>query len=442
MIDSDSLSVAARARQRITRRLLPYLLLLFIVAFLDRTNLAVAKIKMQGDLGLTEAVMGAGAGIFFLGYFLLEIPGTLIVERWSARKWIARIMVSWGIVASLMGLIGLPIFTFLHVETQFNSLRFILGLAEAGFFPGVIVYLSHWFLYEDRAKTKSLFLIGIPLATIISTPLSQVIMHNVDWLGYAGWRWVFILEGLPAVALGVVTWFYLTDRPQEAKWLPDDEKAWIVAELAREHQAKAEVGGAKIHHVLRNPTVWLLAGIYFFGITGMYGFTFFLPSILDRMKGMSVVVQTFVSVIPYCLGLVAILWNGWHSDKTGERRWHTAIPLLLASIAMGFGAFFAANMIMATVSLCLLGLTLYPYLPAFWTHPTARLTASSAALAVGMINSIGNLGGYLGPMMVGKLKTSSGNYQSGLFFLASCILVAGLLSIGLTQRKPEPGERR
>ena len=213
------MSVGDRARSRITKRLLPFLLLLFLLAFLDRTNIAVAGLKMKGDLGFTDAILGTGAGIFFLGYFLLEIPGTLIVERWSARKWIARIMVSWGIIASLMGFIGLPIFQFLHAEAQFNSLRFILGLAEAGFFPGVIVYLSHWFLYEDRAKTKSLFLIGIPLATVISTPLSQWIMHSVTWSNLAGWRWVFILEGLPAILVGVVTWFYLTDRPIRTKLL-------------------------------------------------------------------------------------------------------------------------------------------------------------------------------------------------------------------------------
>ncbi len=427
-------SVGDRARNRITRRLLPFLLLLFLLAFLDRTNIAVAGLKMKGDLGFTDAILGTGAGIFFLGYFLLEIPGTLIVERWSARKWIARIMVSWGIIASLMGFIGQPIFQFLHAEQQFNSLRFILGLAEAGFFPGVIVYLSHWFLYEDRAKTKSFFLIGIPLATIISTPLSQWIMHTVDWAGLAGWRWVFILEGLPAIVIGVVTWFYLTDRPEQAKWLPEDEKAWIVAELDKEHKAKVAVGGSSIVQGLKNPQVWLLAAIYFFGITGMYGFTFFLPAVVERFKGTSVVAQTFISTMPYVLGLIAILVNGAHSDRTGERRWHTAIPLLLASVAMSCAAYFANNTVLAATFLCLLGVTLYAYLPAFWTHPTARLTASSAAFAIGLINSVGNLGGFVGPKIVGELKTRSGDFQSGLWFLAACIFIAGLLSILLTQK--------
>ena len=303
-------TVGDRARQRITRRLLPYLLVLFLLAFLDRTNVAIAAVDMRKDLGFTDAVIGNGAGIFFLGYFLLEIPGTLIVERWSARKWIARIMVSWGIIAAMMGFIGLPIFKSLHLETQFNSLRFMLGLAEAGFFPGVIVYLSHWFRYEDRAKTKSLFLIGIPLATIISTPLSQAIMHNIRWMELAGWRWVFILEGIPAVIMGVVTWFYLTDRPEEAAWLPNDEKAWIVAQMKSEHDAKAAHGGDRIGGALLNSQVWLLSGIYLFAVTGMYGLTFFLPSIVDRMKGTSLLVQTGISTMPYVLGLIAILMNG------------------------------------------------------------------------------------------------------------------------------------
>ena len=343
-------------------------------------------------------------------------------------------MVTWGIIASFMGFIGLPIFGFLEPKSQFYSLRFILGLAEAGFFPGVIVYLSHWFLYADRAKTKSLFLIGIPMASIISNPLSTWIMNNVKWAQMAGWRWVFILEGIPAVLIGIVTWYFLTDRPEQAKWLSEDEKAWLVAEIEKEHQAKVKTGGDSIVASLKSPQVWLLAAIYFFGITGMYGFTFFLPAVADKMKDVSSGWQVVIITLPYILGLIAMIVNGAHSDRTGERRWHTAIPLLLASVAMALAGFFANSPILAATCLCLLGVTLYAYLPAFWTHPTARLTASSAAFAIGLINSVGNLGGYVGPMFVGKLKTDSGNYQSGLYFLAGCILIAGLLSTMLTQK--------
>lgn len=405
--------------------MIPFLLVLFFLAFLDRTNVSIAALGMKKDLGFSEEVIGTGAGVFFLGYFLLEIPGTLIVERWSARKWIARIMVSWGVIATLMGFIGRPIFSAFGLEQQFYGLRFVLGLAEAGFFPGVIVYLSHWFRAEDRAKTKSLFLIGIPLATIISTPLSQFILHALDW------RWVFILEGVPSVVMGVVTWFFLTDRPSEASWLGDEERAWIVGELEAEKAAKVSIGGDQIRAALRSPQVWLLALIYLFAVTGMYGFTFFLPSIVDRMKDTSVVVQTLIAMAPYVLGLGAMLWNGAHSDQTGERRWHTALPLLLASGAMGLAGVFSSSTVLATVFMCLLGLTLYAYLPAFWTHPTSTLTASSAAFAVGLINSVGNLGGYFGPKVVGVLKTRSGTFESGLWFLAGCILMAGVLAVFL-----------
>lgn len=428
--------VGIRARSRISRRLMPFLLILFLLAFIDRANIAVAAKGMRTELGFSDNVIGTGAGIFFLGYFLLEIPGTLIVERWSARKWIARIMVSWGIIASLMGLIGLPLMGTMDPKSQFYGLRFILGLAEAGFFPGVIVYLSHWFRYEDRGRTKSFFLIGIPLATIISTPLSEWIMANIHWMNWQGWRWVFVLEGIPSVIMGLITWFYLTDRPEQAKWLPEDEKQWIVEELAKEKKQKMELGGATILSALKNPSVWLLCGIYLFAVTGMYGFTFFLPSITERMKDASSVIRTLIATLPYVFGLVAILLNGWHSDKTLERRWHTAIPLLLAAVSMGLAASYSGVTYLAATFMCLLGLTLYAYIPVFWTHPTARLTASSAAFAIGLINSVGNLGGFFGPKVVGYLKDQSGDYASGLWFLSGCILVAGLLSIGLTTTQP------
>lgn len=428
-------SVADRARRRITWRLLPFLLLLYFLAYIDRTNVSIAKLQMTTELGFTETIIGFGAGIFFIGYFLLEIPGTLIVERWSARKWIARIMISWGIIAALMGLIGLPLFDFISTKQQFYWLRFILGLAEAGFFPGIVVYLSHWFRYTDRARAKSFFMIGIPVATIIGVPLSRWIMETVNWYGLAGWRWVFILEGIPSVLLGLVTLFYLTDWPHEAKWLPEDEKQWLMGELEKEKRAKHADAedhlGTALKQGLGHPKVILLAAIYFFVVSGYYGLTFFLPSITALMKGTSIVTQTIVTMLPYIFGFFAMLWVAASSDRTGERRWHTAVPILLGSVGMLLSILSGDNVALAVTFFCLAGIGVHAYLPVFWTWPTAYLTTSAAAAAVGLINSVGNLGGFFGPYIVGFLKDSTGSFVAGMSYLVVSILLAGLLAVRL-----------
>ena len=467
-------TVAERARKRITWRLMPFLLLLYFLAYIDRTNVGVAALNMkkalgEGGLGFDDAVIGIGAGIFFIGYFLLEIPGTLIVEKWSARKWIARIMISWGIVASLMGLIGTPYLNFLcavdwcaifrPVTTalgwltsligvkppemtncscevkQFYFLRFILGVAEAGFFPGIIVYLSHWFRYEDRAKAKSQFMIGLPIATIIGLPLSQWIMHKIHWGGVDGWRWVYILEGIPSVILGFVVLYFLTDWPHEAKWLPEEEKQWISGELERERREKQTGGKMSLWKetrlALRKKETILLAAIYICIVIGYYGLTFFIPSITARMEGRSVVEQTMIGMLPYICGLFVMLWNAKHSDQTGERRWHTVWPLLLGAVSMGLLILSGDNLILTMVFLCLVGIGVHAYLPVFWTWPTAFMTSAMAAAAVGLINSVGNLGGYFGPQVVGQMKKESGSYTPGLKFLAISIFLSGLLAMFL-----------
>ncbi len=465
-------AVADRARKRITWRLMPFLLLLYFLAYIDRTNVGVAALQMkkslgEGGLGFDDAVIGIGAGIFFIGYFLLEIPGTLIVEKWSARKWIARIMISWGIVAALMGLIGTPWLEFLCVVDwcavfrpvtamlgtitslmgvnppnmqncscevkQFYFLRFLLGIAEAGFFPGIIVYLSHWFRYSDRAKAKSQFMIGLPVATIIGLPLSQWIMTRVHWNGMTGWRWVYVLEGIPSVIIGFVTLSYLTDKPEQAKWLPADEKKWIVDELESERRAKQ--GAEKlslwqeIRLALSKKETILLALIYLSVVIGYYGLTFFIPAITDRMQGRSQAEKTIIGMLPYICGLFTMLWNAKHSDQTGERRFHTVWPLLLGAAAMGGCILAGDNLPFVIISLCLVGIGVHAYLPVFWTWPSAFMTAATAATAVGVINSVGNLGGYFGPQVVGQMKQQSGSYVPGLGFLAVCILISGLLAM-------------
>lgn len=433
-------AVAERARRRITRRLMPYLLLLYLIAYIDRTNVNVAKLQMQGDLDFTDAVIGFGAGIFFLGYFLLEIPGTLIVERWSARKWISQIMIAWGIVATLMGFIGMPFLNFISPTQQFYSLRFVLGLAEAGFFPGVIVYLSHWFRYEDRGKAKARFMIGIPISTVIGVPLSRVILENINWFGLEGWRWVYILEGFPAIIFGFVTLFYLTDRPHEAKWLPADEKAWIVDELAREKEQKVAAGRGHLWEGFKHPQIRLLVFIYLFAVTGNYGLTFFIPSITENMKGMSIVWRTLVTTLPYICCTIAILLTGRSSDRKRERRWHTALPIFAMSVGMGLSVLTADYIALSICALCMAGLAPAAW-PSFWSLPTAFLTGSAAATAVGLINSVGNLGGFVGPFAVGYLKTRTGGFAAGMWFLAGCALTGGLLA---TRIKPpqSPQEKR
>ncbi|MEP7274457.1 MAG: MFS transporter [Acidobacteriota bacterium] len=435
-LTSDVEALADRTRRRVTKRLMPYLLLLYLIAYIDRTNVSVAKLQMQGELGFTDAVIGFGAGIFFLGYFILEIPGTLIVERWSARKWIARIMISWGLVASLMGFIGMPFLDFATPTQQFYGLRFILGLAEAGFFPGVIIYLSHWFRYEDRGKAKARFMIGIPIATVIGVPLSRFILENLTWYGLAGWRWVYILEGIPAFVFGIVTLFYLTDRPQDAKWLPDDEKQWLVSELEKEKAQKIAAGHVSMWSALKHPQILLLVTIYFFAVTGNYGLTFFLPSITENLKGMSIVWRTFVTTLPYVTCTVAILFSGRSSDRMQERRWHTAIPILVTALGMGMSVVLRDYVALTITALCFAGLAPAAW-PSFWSLPSAFLTGSAAAAAVGLINSVGNLGGFIGPYAVGFLKDRTGSYDAGMWFLAICSLIAGLLAFLIKQPRPK-----
>lgn len=441
-IDTGLSSVAQRARSRITKRLLPYLLLLYFLAYIDRTNVGIAKLQMTKELGFTDAVIGLGAGIFFISYFILEIPGTLIVERWSARKWIARIMISWGIIASMMGFIGLPQFNFISPKWQFYGLRFLLGLAEAGFFPGIVVYLSHWFRYTDRGKAKSFFMVGLPIATIVGVPLSRWILESVNWNGWSGWRWVFILEGIPSIIAGLITIYYLTDWPHEAKWLPEDEKEWIIGELEREKREKSthvdDDLSTAVKVGLRHPKILLLCAIYFFVVTGYYGLTFFLPSITSLMKGTSIRTQTIITMLPYVCGFFAMLWCGASSDRRVERRWHTAVPILLGAVGMALSILSGDNLALVVTFFCIAGAGVHAYLPILWTWPTAYLTASAAAAAVGLINSIGNLGGFVGPYVVGYLKDSTGNFKAAMWFLVGCILISGLLATRL--KLPEKSE--
>ena len=426
----NQLGVADLARRRITRRILPYLFILYIVAYLDRNNLSYAALEMNRDLRFSPEVYGFGAGIFFAGYVLLEIPGTILVERWSARAWFARIMISWGIIAVLTG--------FVHTATQFYWVRVLLGAAEAGFFPGIVVYLSHWFRYADRAKAFALFMAAQPISNMIGAPISGLLL-GINWLGLPGWRWLFILEGIPAVILGVVTLVYLTDWPHQARWLPDAERQWITTELEEERRVRQEAHPYGVWQTLGQRRVVLLIVAYFFIAASVYGFTFWVPTIVKNLSGFSNLAVSLLSALPYCVGLGGILFVGWSSDRTGERRWHTAFPMVVAGIGLAL-AVVSQNVPLMMISMFSLAAAgMYGYIPAFWSLPSSFLTGTVAAVSIGLINSIGNLGGFAGPYIVGYLNRTTHSFSAGVICLSlSAVLAAGLvlsLSMGRQQER-------
>jgi ACS family tartrate transporter-like MFS transporter len=422
----DPNPIAARCRSRVMWRLMPFLFVLYVVAYLDRVNVGFAALQMKGDLGFTDDIIGLGAGIFFIGYVALEIPGSILCEKWTARGWLARIMVSWGLLAMLTG--------FIHTRNHFYLIRSLLGAAEAGFFPGIIVYLSHWFRYQDRAKAVAFLMAGISVSNIIGSPLSGWLMKHT-WLGLAGWRWMFIIEGAPAVILGIVTLFYLTDWPHQAKWLPEDERQWLIEELEKEKQAKEAKHSLGILQAFRHREVIRLTMAYFFMVTAVYGLNFWLPSIVKKLSGSSIMNVSLIAALPYCVGLVSILLMGWHSDKTKERRWHTALAMMTTSLGLLLSVVAANYAVLAVSMFCLAAAGTAGYLPGFWSLPTSFLTGTAAAAAIGLINSFGNLGGFVGPYVVGYLSKKTGSYFSGILYLSASALVASMLILSLRATK-------
>jgi ACS family tartrate transporter-like MFS transporter len=414
--------VAERARRRVNRRLMPFILLLFIVSYLDRVNVGSAGLQMTKELGFSDSVFGLGGGIFFVGYFLLEVPGGILAELWSARKWLARILISWGFLASLTGLI--------QTAPQFYTIRFFLGVAEAGFVPGVLVYLSHWYRPEDRGKAVALFFAGIPASQVIGGPLASILL-KMHWLGLGGWRWLLLLEGLPALVLGVVTLFYLTEHPHDAKWLPSDERDWLVGELKKEQAAKPAhaPGWIPALRALRNPHVWLLSATLFLGLNATYGVSLWLPKMVQRLSSLDASTVSLIATIPSLCSLPAMLLVAWHSDKTGERVWHTSIPRLLSAAALA-ACFFTTSRGMMAASVVMLSVATIGFYSAhggFWPLPNVFLGRAAAAASLGLINSFGNLGGFLGPYLLGIFSDRTGSFGPGLLYLAVCSLASGLL---------------
>ncbi len=434
-----------RARRKAYLRLLPILFISYVIAFVDRANVAIAKLTMSRELpGFDNAVIGFGAGIFFLGYFLLEIPGTLIVEKWSARLWISRIMITWGVMAALTATVRTPF--------DFYLVRFLLGLAEAGFFPGVIVYLTHWFPSRDRARALAFFFVATPVAQLLSPKISNlllrigtdevvagVLVHHPKVLGLSGWQWIYVGWGIPAVVMGVVVLFALTDRPWQARWLSPDERAALVAELEREKAAGFAKHRMTLAEALRHPKVLLLALVYFLSVTGSYGVEFFLPSILERWYSLKYDTLTSLILLPPLLALAGQLFVGWSSDRAKERRLHAAVPMAAAAVAILVSTQSRGHLPLTVACFMVAYAGFKSYLPAFWAMPSLFLTESAAAGSIGLINSVGNLGGFMGPWVIGSVEALTGSFEGGLYFLAASMALAAttVLRLGLGRAQPK-----
>ena len=419
--------IADRTRHLTALRLLPFLFTLYLANYLDRTSVAYAAIGMTRELGFSDRVFGLGAGVFFISYVALQIPGAILVERWSARRMISLTMIAWGSMTALTALV--------HTPSELYVARFLLGAAEAGFFPGVIVYLSHWFVCEDRAKVTSNFMSAIPLSFVIASPIAGLILGR-SWLGIAGWRWLFILEGLPAILLGTIAFFYLTDLPGQAKWLAPDQRQCIEKKLQEERSA-AGFEAMPIRQALTSSTILLLAAVCFLNYFAYYSFLFWLPTMFKRQSRFSDLNVGLLGALPYAALFVAMLVNGWHSDRQCERRWHCAVPSLIAAVAL-LGLAAHPQSIPVLLTLFTLATIGNAYLPALWAMPTELLCKSAAAASVGMINAVGSVAGFAGPYLFGYMNTKFGSFSCGLTVLALSSLAAGLLVLRVPKRTLVP----
>ncbi len=438
-----------RARNKAYWRLLPLLFVCYVIAYVDRANVSLAKLTMAKDLpDFDNAVIGFGAGMFFWGYILLEIPGTLLVERWSARRMMSRIMVTWGIMAALTAAVTTPM--------QFYCVRFALGLAEAGFFPGVIVFLTHWFPNRDRSRAVAWFLIATPVAQIVSPKISHLLLrigtdeviggvtiHHPEILGMEGWQWMYIFWGVPAVILGFVVLFVLPDRPRYAKWLADEEREALEQQLQLEKAQRSKGKRMTLGEAFRNPKVLLLAVAFCCSVTANYGYEFFFPSILKAWYSLNLNEITWLVILPPCLALCSQLFVGWNSDRTGERRCHAAFSIIIGLIALGLAPLTQGNLVLTIICFMVFFAGVKGYQPAFWALPSLFLTESAAAACIGLINSIGQIGGFMGPYLLGSIEKNTGSFAIGIYVLTASMAVSAtiILCLGLGHRPPQDKTR-
>ncbi|MFC5542352.1 MFS transporter [Ureibacillus suwonensis] len=422
---TDPAVIQSATRKRMVR-ILPFVLLLYIVAYLDRVNMGYAALQMNADLALTAEVFGLLSGIFFIGYFFFEIPSNMILHKVGARIWIARIMITWGIVVVLTG--------FAQSAAHLYILRFLLGVAEAGFFPGIILYLTYWFKENERSIATAVLIMALPIGGLIGAPISTWIMDNIAWAGLAGWRWMFILEGIPAVILGVVVLFYLINRPRDANWLTEEEKNWIEGELEKERIASSKVNKVSKKEMLKDATVWKLSAFYFVAYTGVYGLSFWIPSIIKSLSEATTNLEIgWLAMLPYVVAIPSMLFVGWSADRIGKHKEHLFISLIVAMIGF-IGCAVADSLTAMVLMLMLTSIGLYGFTGCFFAYMTFFFTESTAPVGIALVNSFAALGGFVGPTILGMFTLSS-----GMFFLAILIAV-GMVILLTTKRRVVSGE--
>ena len=408
-------------------RLMPFLFLLYIVAYLDRINVGFGILQMRGQLGISDGDYGRAAGIFFAGYFFFQLPSNLILEKVGVRRWISTLMAVWGIVSCLM--------IFIRGPVSFSVMRFLLGAAEAGFFPGIILYMKQWFPGTSRARAVAWFMTANPIAGIVGSPISGALL-NLHGSGLSGWQWMFLIEGLPAIVLGGIVFVTLADSPHQARWLKGEEKAWLLNELATEKSADLELPQHGFWRVLLSPTLWLLSVVYFAVATTMYGLTLWLPSVIRASSGLSYFLTGVVAVIPFVLTTAAMVLVGMSSDRTRERRWHTAVPAFLGAVGLllaGFGH--STVLVVAGIGL---GLAFAESMVGpFWAMATSSMAGISAAAGIAVINSLGNLGGYFGPDIIGIFRTANGGFRGGLLAISATLVFSGSIALIVGRRSNE-----